>query len=154
MTTYPGPNDGAVPYNPQSPVGVFRVLCGDTSATPYSPDEPGRGNYALFSDDEIAVQIEITQCSYPRAIGNAYLALAGRAATESKQIKDFDLTYDVTKRPDSLRQIAYEWFGRADKEEAALQDAFFIAPLGDSCDPVPEGMMPQWGRYAVGKWSC
>lgn len=154
MVSYPGPNDGASPLDPTSDVGKFRVLIGDTAAEAYSPVETGRGNYAMFSDVEIAGFVAVAEGNLNRAIGNAYLALAGRAATESKQIKDFDLTVDTTKRAADLRLVAYEWFGRADKEEAALQDAFFIAPLGDSCDPVPEGLMPTWGRYAVGKWSC
>lgn len=153
-TTYPGPNDGAVPFDPTSDVGKFRVMCGDTSAAKYTPDEPGRGNYNLFSDDEISVQLEIAGCNFNRAIGNAYLTLAGKAALESKHVRDFDLTVDVTKRPDSLRQIAYEWFARADKEAAGSEDALFITPANDDCTPIPEGMMPRWGRYAVGKWSC
>lgn len=152
--TYPGPNDGAVPFDPNSEEGKFRVLSGDTSPTPYVPPEAGRGNYALFSDSEILVQLEIAGGNLNRAIGSAYLTLAGKAALESKHVRDFDLTVDVTKRPDSLRQIAYEWFARADKDDAGSQDALFITPANDNCTPVPEGMMPTWGRYAVGKWNC
>lgn len=153
-TTFPGQNDGAVPLDPATPVGQFRVLALDAVAESYDPPVPGRGNYKLFSDADIEGSLAAAEGSLPRAIGFAYLALAGAAASESKHIRDFDLTVDTTKRAADLRLVAYEWFGRADKEEAALQDAFFIAPLGDSCDPVPEGMTPTWGRYAVGKWSC
>lgn len=154
MSTFPGPNDGVVPVDPTTDVGKFRVLVGDTTAEKYAPDEPGRGNYAMFSDVEIEGFVALAEGSISRAIGNAYLTLAGRAALESKSVKDFDLTIDVTKRPDSLRQIAYEWFARADKEDAAETDAFYIAPTGDVCDPLPEGMMPRWGRYSVGRWMC
>lgn len=153
-TTYPGPNDGAFPFDPASDVGKFRVLIGDTAAEKYTPDEPGRANYGMFSDVEIEGFVAIAEGNLNRAVGNAYLALAGRAALESKSIKDFDLTVDVTKRPDSLRQIAYEWFARADKDDAGSQDALFITPADDDCTPIPEGMLPRWGRYAVGKWTC
>lgn len=151
---FPGPNDGAYPLDPASEVGKFRVLIGDTAAEKYTPDEPGRANYTMFSDDEVVGFVAIAEGNLNRAVGNAYLALAGRAALESKQIKDFDLVVDVTKRPDSLRQIAYEWFARADKDDAGSQDALFITPANDDCTPIPEGMMPRWGRYAVGKWNC
>lgn len=153
-TTYPGPNDGAVPFDPASDVGKFRVLIGDTSAEAYDPPVPGRGNYGMFSDNEVAGFVAISEDNLNRAVGNAYLALAGRAALESKHVKDFDLTVDVTKRPDSLRQIAYEWFARADKDTTGSEDALFITPANDACTPIPEAMPPRWGRYAVGAWDC
>lgn len=153
MVAYPGVNDGAVPVDPTTEVGQFRVILGDVQAEAYTPPEPGRGNYEMFSDEDIEGYIAAGG-SFPRGVGFAYLALAGRAAVESKSVKDFDLSIDTTKRPTELRLLAQSWFDRADKEEAAAQDAFFVAPLGDSCDMIPEGSTPRWGRRAVGGWEC
>ena len=153
-TTYPGDNDGLVPLDPATPVGQFRIMVGDTTAEAYDPPVAGRGNYAMFSDLEIEGFIAASGDNLYRAVGFSYLTLAGQAAMESKSVKDFDLSIDLTKRATDLRLIADTWFGRADDQDAYLEDAFFIAPLGDVCDPIPEGMMPRGGRYAVGKWSC
>lgn len=153
-TTYPGDNDGLVPLDPATPVGQFRIMVGDTTAEAYDPPVAGRGNYTMFSDLEIEGFVAAAGDNLYRAVGFSYLTLAGQAAMESKSVKDFDLSIDLTKRATDLRLIADTWFGRADDQDAYLEDAFFIAPLGDVCDPIPEGMMPRWGRYAVGKWSC
>lgn len=152
--TFPGVNDGAVPFDPQSEVGKFRVLVGDTMAEPYDPPEPGRGNYEMFSDLEIEGFLAVAEGSISLAIGNAYLTLAGQAAKESRSVKDFDLSIDLTKRAADLRLVAMQWFDRADKEQASLEDAFEIADLAGSCDMIPEGIPPRWGRFAVGGWEC
>lgn len=154
MATYPGPNDGAVPLDPTSKVGQFRVTIGDSVAEAYDPPVAGRGNYAMFSDLDIEGFLAMAGDNVSRAIGFSYMALAGKAAIETKSVSDFDLKIDNTKRPAELRLIAASWFAQADGEEAYLEDALFIAPINGGCDPVPEGMMPRWGRYAVGKWNC
>lgn len=153
MVAYPGVNDGAVPVDPASEVGQFRVILGDTVAEGYTPPEPGRGDYAMFSDADIEGYLAAGGSFY-RGVGIAFLALAGNAALVAKSTKDFDLSLDTTKRPSELRLIAQYWFDRADKEDAAAQDAFFVAPLGDPCEMVPEGMFPRWGRHAVGGPEC
>lgn len=152
--TFPGANDGAVPFDPQSDVGKFRVLIGDTVAEPYDPDEPGRGNYQYFSDTEVEGLVAVADGSITRAIGNGYLTLAGQAALESKSVADFDLKIDLTKRASDLRLVALQWFERADKEQASAEDAFEIASLTGDCDRIPEGVIPRWGRHAVGGWEC
>lgn len=154
MTTYPGANDGASPLDPQSEVGKFRVLIGDTDAEEYDPPQSGRGNYAVFSDVEIEGFIAVAGGDIYRAIGNGYLTLAGQAAIESKSVRDFDLTVDLTKRAADLRLIAFQWFERADKEQASAEDAFEIADLAGSCDTIPEGIPTRWGRYAVWGREC
>lgn len=155
MAIFPEGNPGEYPVDMTKPVGVFRALVGDTESTPYDPPEPGVQDFAMFSDADIEGFLAAGNDSLNRAVGYAYLALAGRAALSSESVKDFDLTIDDTKRPTELRLIAQSWFDKADKEDAASQDAFFVAPLGGDCgDPIAEGMMPTWGRYAVGRWSC
>lgn len=152
--TFPGDNDGAFPLDPLSDVGKFRVLIGDTSAEAYDPPEPGHRNYEMFSDVEIIALISMADGGLNRAVGNGYLTLAGQAAKESKVAKDFDLQIDLTKRATDLRLVAMQWFDRADKEQAALEDAFEIADLAGICDMIPEAMPARWGRYAVWGRDC
>lgn len=154
-TGYPGANDGIAPPDTSTDVGKARVLVGDTGFTEYEPPVTGRGDYGSFSDQDLLVALEVSGGSIPRALGYAYLALAGAAGVTAENVSDFDLKIDDTKRPTELRLIAQSWFDKADKEDAASQDAFFVAPLGGDCgDPIAEGMMPTWGRVAVGRWSC
>lgn len=154
MSTYPEGNPGEYPVDMTKPVGVFRALIGDTESEPYDPVKPGIQNYSMFSDSEITGFLTAANDSVNRAVGYAYFTLAGQAAIESKHVKDFDLTLDNTKRPTELRLLGQSWIDKADKEDAANQDAFFVAPLGDSCERIPEGVMPRWGRRAVGVWEC
>lgn len=147
-------NPGKFPVDVSSNIGIFRALVGDMQSTPYDPPVEGLQNFEMFSDADIEGFISAGEGNLSRGVGFAYLALAGKAALVSKSVKDMDLSVDNTKRPTELRLIAQGWFDRAAGEEAALADAFEVAPLGDSCEPVPEGMMPRWGRYAVGGWNC
>lgn len=126
-------------------VGVFRALYGDTVFEKYDPDEPGRGNYKAFSDNEIEGFLAAGDNSVNRAVGFAYLALAGRAAEASKNVKDQDLSIDTTKRPTELRLIAQSWFDRAKSEDEEAYDAFEIAEVG-TCSPIPEGSLVMVGR--------
>lgn len=76
----------------------------------------GFGEYALFSDDEINGFIGQYPGSLLRAVGYGYLALAARAAMQSKDVKDYDLSADLTKRAGDLRSTARAYFDRADAE--------------------------------------
>lgn len=154
MAEYPAGNPGAYPVDMSTPIGVFRALIGDTESTPYDPVEPGFQNFEMFSDADIVGFLSAGGDNLNRGVGYAYLALAGRAALEAKSVKDFDLTIDVTKRPTELRLIAQSWFDKATQEEAGQQDAFVVSPLGDSGVPLPEGVMPRWGRFSVGGPIC
>lgn len=154
MAAYPSGNPGEYPVQLASDIGIFRALVGDLESTPYDPVEDGFQNFYMFSDADIEGFIGAGEGSVTRGVGFAYLALAGRAALEAKSVKDMDLTVDTTKRPAELRLIAQGWFDRANAEDSANADEFVVAPLGDRCDPVPEGMMPRWGRVAVGRWGC
>lgn len=155
MATYPEGNPGVFPVDMDTEVGVFRALVGDMQSTPYDPVEPGIQNFSMFSDADIVGFVAAGGGSITRGVGYAYLALAGRAAVDAKNVKDLDLSIDTTKRPAELRLIAQGWFDQADGEEAGNSDAFEVASLAGDCEPVPEGMMPRWGRFAVGgDWRC
>lgn len=133
MAVWPSGQPGAYPPDFNSPVGQFRALAGDLEAEQYDPPVEGIRNYAKFSDAEIEAFLVQADGSPSRAMGYLYLRLASEAATESKSIKDHDLSVDLTKRAGDLREIAAIWFGRADSEdESAGEDAMVIVPVGTS----------------------
>ena len=119
-------NAGAYPINPTTDVGRVRLLVGDVTATNID-STAGTADYEMFSDAEI--QGFIAQgTSDSSAVGYAYLYMAGQAAKESKSVKDYDLSVDLTKRSTDLRAIAQFWFTQG--EAAEVGDAFEIAPIG------------------------
>lgn len=155
MAVFPEGNPGAYPVDLTSNVGKFRALTGDLNSTPYDPVEPGFQNFEKFSDAEIEAYLEQGGNSIPRAIGFAYLYLAGQAAMQSQSVKDYDLQIDDTKRAADLRAIAQFWFDQADEEEViAGEEAFEIVPTGTRSGAfIPEGSIPVWGRqYTIGRW--
>lgn len=148
MAEYPAGNPGVAPFDPETAVGRFRILAGDTKWVAYAPDEEGYGNYTYFSDAEIEGFLAIYPESVSRAIGNAYLTLASSAAIHSQSIKDYDLAVDTTKRAADLRAIAQMWFDRADDEDAASggADIFDTFDMVGGGDWIPEGTPAIWGR--------
>lgn len=144
-------NKGIAPADITSPVGRFRVLYGDLGYVPLVPAETGYGDYAELSDAEIEGFIAQGAGSVPQAIGWLYLAMAGKAAQESRNIKDQDLAVNTEKRASELRIVAQMWFDRASAEE---DEYFDIVPVGgNSPGFVAEGTVPIWGRqYTIGRW--
>lgn len=145
MATFPEGNPGVFPVDPESEVGQFRILVGDTTAEPYDPAEPGIRNYRMFSDSEIEGYLITNPDSLYRAVGFAYLALASQAAIESKNVKDYDLSVNTEKRAEHLRQIAQDWFNRAEEEDSGSgASAYFdVVPTGTSHrhrDELAEGL--------------
>lgn len=128
---------GAVPPNFTSPIGQFRLLANDVNYTSLGTDV---GDYVLFSDDEINGFIGLHPESLLRAVGYGYLALAARAAMESKDVKDYDLSADLTKRAGDLRSTARAYFDRADAE-ALLTGANSTFGVG-----YPEHEHEHWNR--------
>lgn len=152
---FPGGNPGAWPLDPDTPVGHFRLVFGDTESTPYDPVEPGYQNYEELSDAEIESFLVQGGDSTNRAIGFYYLSLAGAAAKASRSVADYDLKLDTTKRAADLREVARWWFDLADGDDTATaEEAFEIVPTGTSGgDFIPELAPPIWGRqYTWGRW--
>lgn len=154
MATFPEGHPGAYPLDPATPVGTFRLVYGDTESTPYDPVEPGFQNYGELSDAEIQAFIAQGGDSTNRAIGFYYIALAGKAAIESKSVSDYDIKIDTTKRAADLRAIAQWWFDLADNDDAtSAEEAFEIVPVGQRGDFIPEGTIPIYGRrYSWDRW--
>lgn len=138
-------NLGIAPPDFTTPVGQFRLQTNDTVYTELDPAVPGFGNYTHSSDSEIEVFIE-QGTTLSRSLGYYYLYLASQAALEAKSIKDHDLSVNTEKRADLLRQIAQEWFDRADDEDglAGAGDIFdSFAFGGDRKCRTPE-LAPCW----------
>lgn len=154
MAQYPEGNPGQWPIDGATPVGQFRYTYGDILSTPYDPVEPGFQNFEELGDAEIEAFLSQGGDSVSRGIAYLYLAMAGQAAKESRSIKDYDLSVDLTKRAADLRAIAQAWFDRADDDDiATAEDAFEIVPTGNSCGGViPEASPPMYGRkYTWGR---
>lgn len=144
-------NKGIAPPDMTSDIGRFRALYGDLSYVPLVPDEPGYGDYADLSDEEIQAFIDQGAGSIAQGIGWLYLGMAGQAAMQSKSIKDQDLAVDTTKRAADLRALAQFWFDRDDLSETG--DYFDVVTIGGDADFIPEATMPIWGRqYTIGRW--
>lgn len=147
-------NRGIAPFQPQTEVGEFRALAGDTQYVPLVPAESGYGNYTFWSDDEITAFLASSE-SVPWAIYSAYLQAASTAAAQSVTIKDFDLSVDLSKRADGLRAIAALWLSRAqDDDLIAGEDAFEIVPTGGRHAFIPEGVPAVWGRAYTWQREC
>lgn len=154
MAQYPAGNPGQYPLDPATDVGQVRLLFGDTISTAYSPEVEDHQNYEYFSDAEIESFLALADGSQTRAIGFAWVQLSGAAALESKSVKDYDLSVDLTKRAADLRATAQFWFDRADAEDDAdgNGDIFDMHNLVGPCDIIPEGLIPEYGRhYTTGR---
>lgn len=148
---YPDGRPGAWPVDPTTPVGQVRFATGDYEAVEYDPDEPGFRNFAAFSDAEIETMLALGGDSVLRAVGYAYLKIAGFAAGDAIDWASDDLRLNLSKKPAELRAIAQMWFERADDEDdtAGANDIFEIFDtLGDG-QFIPEGTVPVWGRKYV-----
>lgn len=146
MASYPEGNPGVYPFEPETPVGEFRILYGDTVSQPYDPPEEGFQNYGHLSDVEIETYIKQGGGSVLRGIGFYNLALSSQAALHDKTVKDYDLHVTVS-RAEKLRLAAADWFKRADEEDAGAGtgDIFdYYMPSGP--DFIGEGSLPQVGR--------
>lgn len=126
MAVYPSGNPGVYPLDATSDTGKVRLMFGDTQSTAYDPVESGKQDYTLFSDDEIEAFLEVGE-TISGAVGWAYMQLAGEAARQSANIKDYDLQADLTKRSADLRAAAQFYF---DMDAASSDDAFVIVPTG------------------------
>lgn len=117
------PNLGVFPYDPLTPTGQFRVLYPDTQAVPLDPPVGGMADYEELSDADIEGFLALGNGSVFRAIATYYLQQAGKAAQQSKIVKDTDLYVSLVDRSEDLTKIAQEWFARADSEDVANGDA-------------------------------
>lgn len=124
-------NIGAYPLDPDSPVGIFRLLSGDSNGVPIEPTppatEPTEAQYAIWSDLEIEALISQAGGVIARAIAMGYTQLAAQSASVSSSIRTDDLSVTTTSRSGEFIKLAQFWSDMADKdEELASNDAFDI----------------------------
>ena len=148
MAVFPTGSPGVYPLDPETPIGQMRLILGDTESTPYDPVEAGFQNYEVFSDDELQALLTMSDDSFPRGVGYAYLKLAGLAANEAVDWRSDDLAMTLSKRSSELRLIAQSWFDRADMQDAS-EDIFDVFDTLGEDSWIPEGTIPIWGRRYV-----
>ena len=137
-------NRGIAPLDPDSLVGEFRLAYGDTDYIDLDPPEAGYGDYAELSDAEIEMFLSLGNDSVARAIGVYMGRLATDAAKQSKLVKDYDLTVDLTKRANDFREQAQWWFDLADSQDDAAGTSDIFEPFG-----VPGFDLPVWSPEAA-----
>jgi len=140
---------GKAPLDPESSVGRFRMLSNDTEYEELSPPEEGFGSYKYASDAEIESYIEAASGNLNRALGTYFLAMSAAAAAEARVVQDFDLRVSTVSRAGDLRRIGMSFLEQADKsdESGGEKDIFDAFSLGGQSANIPEGSLPEVGRY-------
>lgn len=132
---------GIAPPDPNTSVGMFRLLAGDSEYEEYDPPESGYGLYAIWSDTEIEAFLAITNDSVPRAIALAYTQMAAAWNSSSATIRTDDLQYQVKDSVGSWLNLADYWNRVADDDDAAaINDYFDMVDVGTTqhCWRKPE----------------
>lgn len=144
-------NVGVLNFDRGSVIGRVRVMSGDSTGVAQDPsvlNDEGQelGSFELWSDEEIRGFLDVADNSPTKAIGYGYLALASAAAIESKNVKDYDLQVDLTKRATDLRETAKSWFERANDEAVGSEgyDVFQVFDVVPAPTHVPEGAPWRW----------
>lgn len=121
-------NRGITPPDPTTDVGLFRLASGDVESEPLNPAEPGYGDYALWSDDQITAFLTLSGGSVARAISKGYIQLA--AATDAEAIKTDDLSYIGKEEVEKWERLAAYWTTQADLEGDGPDDIFDLVVVG------------------------
>ena len=143
-------NRGIAPPDPNTDVGRFRLLSGDSEYVEYDPPQPGYGIYGLWSDAEIEAFLELAGGSIPRAIAMAYMQIGASWASSGASIRTADLTYSVKDSVGNWLNLAAYWSKIADDEDKrAINDYFDLVDVrgGDRwCKPEAAPWPYPWGR--------
>jgi hypothetical protein len=117
-------NRGVAPADSSTPIGQLRNIIGDVAYTELDPVEPGFGNYAAFSDDQLQSFLDLGTGNLAYGVGYAYTTLAAQFAADAIKVTTDDEAIDLTQRAESMRKIANDWFNRGDAN-AAANDTYF-----------------------------
>jgi len=124
-------NRGVAPLDPDTPVGRLRALLRDTEYAPLDPDEPGYGDYEIFSDVDLEAFLIETHENVLRAAARATTSLALEYSSAGLSIKTDDLAVDLRTRGKDLLAVARSFVEDADAQDAAeAMDFFEIVPTG------------------------
>lgn len=130
-------NLGTAPLDTSTDVGRLRVELGDTSFQAIQ-QRVGFGDYAVFSDVELASFLEGAGGSILRAAGRATRRLALEYSARGRSIRTEDQTLDVKSRGSDLLAVAKAYFAEADAEEARGDVDFFEVVGSDAGSPASE----------------
>ena len=120
MAVYPDGNPGATPINPNTDVGKLRFLVNDTESTPYSPVEPGFGNYVYFSDAALQAFVDAAAGDLMLASGYSYQRIAAILTINAKNITTDDLRIQTEVRANTFRLLAKDIIDGANATAAAF----------------------------------
>lgn len=136
---------GAIPPDPATDVGKFRLLAGDSEYEEYDPPQEGYGLYQLWTDDEIVAMIEVSG-SVARAIALAYAQIGAMWASAGATIRTDDLTYSAKESVGNWMILAAYWNKIADDQDAGnANDYFDLVPVrGDHGFRKPEAAPWPW----------
>lgn len=122
---------GVAPPEPDTNVGLVRLLGGDSDYVALDPPVSGMGLYKLWSDAEIEAALSMADDSVPRAIAILYTQLAAHWNSSGATIKTDDLTYSVKDSVGSWLSLADYWRKVADDEDdRAINDYFDLVDVG------------------------
>lgn len=150
-------NPGARAYDPEDPVGRFRLIYQITAFTEMNiPDldadnyaelsDPDTVNYVELSDKEIEAYLAAGGGNVNRGIGYYVLAQSSHAARQAKSVKDYDLAVDLRSLAKELDAAAQSWFNRADREDMVDGESDIFEVFGPEPEIIPEGTLGQVGR--------
>ena len=140
-------NTGIAPPNYDTPVGIVRVLLGDTDAENVSG---GSGEYMWYSDGEIVALLSAFGENPLRAAAQALRGVAASQALLLKKWSADDLTVDGPAITRALKDLARDLDARAD-DALAMEDIFELSYPGGNTEFWPEGM-PATGRIGRTTW--
>lgn len=124
------PNVGLSPIDINTAVGALRLTVGDTESRPLDPPVTGYADYAVWSDDALAVALFNAGDNTLRAAGNLFRQLAADFAQTGRSIRTDDLQLNTLTRGDTLLKVAQSFFDEAQANENALaDDSFLIVPF-------------------------
>lgn len=139
-------NPGAREYDPEDPVGRFRLIYQITAFTEMNTSDPDTVNYAELSDKEIEAYLAAGGGNVNRGIGYYVLAQSSHAARQAKSVKDYDLAVDLRSLAKELDAAAQSWFDRADREDMVDGESDIFEVFGPEPEIIPEGTLGQVGR--------
>lgn len=146
-------NKGIAPPDASTAIGQMRSQLSDLEYVELEPAEPGFGNYTNFSDFELEAKLAQAGGSTTRAIGFAYLTLAGVYASQAVDWASDDQRVTLSKRAGAMLDLAKFWFDRADNEDASGGADFFAVeyPFGNPYD-TPIYFDVSFERLVNDKW--
>lgn len=118
-------NVGVAPPDKTTNVGKMRFALGDSEFEPLDPPEAGKGQYQLFSDDELETFLELADDNVARAIAMAYRQIGASWASTGATIKTDDLTYSAKDSVGNWLNLAAYWDKVADDQDQRAIDNYF-----------------------------